>query len=101
MTTPDCIYSNINGYTTDYFLETIEPVTWASLGVGCAMGLSGVGAAWYVVKLIAYLFKKCIIFNIFVGNIILTQDRGFAIIGSSLMGGSVKAPRIRSRNLVR
>eukprot|EP00026_Physarum_polycephalum_P018829 Phypoly_transcript_20576.p1 GENE.Phypoly_transcript_20576~~Phypoly_transcript_20576.p1 ORF type:complete len:187 (+),score=15.04 Phypoly_transcript_20576:86-646(+) len=62
----------IGNYTgSDFFLETVNPVTWASLGVGCAMGLSGVGAAW-----------------------------GFAIIGSSLMGGSVKAPRIRSRNLV-
>jgi hypothetical protein len=41
MATPPC------GYTTDFFLETINPVTWAALGVGCAMGLSGVGAAWY------------------------------------------------------
>jgi hypothetical protein len=31
---------------SDFFLQTINPVTWAALGVGCAMGLSGVGAAW-------------------------------------------------------
>eukprot|EP01111_Echinosteliopsis_oligospora_P010378 TRINITY_DN321_c0_g1_i1.p1 TRINITY_DN321_c0_g1~~TRINITY_DN321_c0_g1_i1.p1 ORF type:complete len:223 (-),score=48.16 TRINITY_DN321_c0_g1_i1:84-656(-) len=54
-----------------YFLATIDPVAWAALGCYIAMGLSGVGAAW-----------------------------GFSIIGSSLMGAAVKAPRIRSRNLV-
>lgn len=47
MANPIPMPDNVCGYTTDYFLETINPVTWASLGVGVAMGLSGVGAAWY------------------------------------------------------
>ena len=46
---------NICGYTTNYFLETISPVTWASLGVGAAMGLSGVGAAWYALPLFSVI----------------------------------------------
>jgi hypothetical protein len=33
-------------YWSGFFLETLDPVVWASLGVGFAMGLSGVGAAW-------------------------------------------------------
>eukprot|EP01110_Echinostelium_bisporum_P001068 TRINITY_DN12590_c0_g1_i1.p1 TRINITY_DN12590_c0_g1~~TRINITY_DN12590_c0_g1_i1.p1 ORF type:complete len:212 (-),score=38.47 TRINITY_DN12590_c0_g1_i1:54-611(-) len=54
-----------------FFLANISPYTWSALGSGLAMGLSGIGAAW-----------------------------GFAVIGSSLMGAAVRAPRIRSRNLV-
>ena len=30
------------------FLETINPYTWASLGISLCIGLSVVGSAWYV-----------------------------------------------------
>jgi V-type H+-transporting ATPase proteolipid subunit len=71
----------------NFFLKTISPNVWAILGCGFAMGLSGVGAAWYVMDNILLLW--------------LIYPRGFSLIGTSLMGAAVKAPRIRSRNLVR
>jgi F0F1-type ATP synthase membrane subunit c/vacuolar-type H+-ATPase subunit K len=56
----------------------ISPYTWANLGVGFALGLSILGAAWYI-------------FN---------NSRGIFLTGSSLLAGSVKTPRITSKNLV-
>lgn len=44
------------GQTFGFFLEDINPVTWGALGVGVAMGLSGVGAAWYVVFIYLIIF---------------------------------------------
>jgi len=57
-------------YYSDLFYNT-NPYSWAYIGVAIALGFSIVGAAW-----------------------------GIFITGASLLGASVKAPRIRSKNLI-
>ena len=82
--------SNRIDHQVGQFIESVSPYAWADLGIGLCIGLSVVGAAWYAQKL---HFPRT-------PNTKSQPRRGIFITGSSILGGGVKAPRIRTKNLI-
>ena len=83
---PSSFY-DCNATVTSYSHLTfcISPYFWGEIGVAFAIALSVVGAAWYTLPFNFYKYPA----------------RGIFIVGATLCGAAVKAPRIRSKNLVR
>lgn len=77
------------------FLEAVSPFAWADLGIALCVGFSVVGAAWYTIH--SYISQ---LGNLSKKTNSLIKIRGIFITGSSILGAGVKAPRIRTKNLI-
>jgi len=58
-------------FDVGYFLESISPVYWATMGIALNIGMSVIGAGY-----------------------------GILITGSSIAGAAVRTPRVRTKNLI-
>lgn len=88
-----CLPSADSGeaFNVGQFLEESSPYAWASVGIGLCIGLSVLGAGWcafYSLKLGEMTSSPCLC-------------RGIFVTGASILGGGVRAPRIRTKNLIR
>ena len=79
------------------FLTAVHPYLWCNIGVGLAISLSVVGAAWCVVFICLVITYQGVLGVLLP---ILCRFRGIYTTGASILGGGVKAPRIRTKNLV-
>ena len=69
-----------NNTTWAEIFNDVDPYLWAYVGTGLAIAFSIIGAAWYCKT---------------------GLSRGIFLTGSTIVGASVKQPRIKSKNLVR
>lgn len=101
-----------NRYDIGWFLTQTSPHMWAGLGIGASLSLSVIGAGWYpfyflqkhktiLSAALLPLFQKLNIFiHVTFEREVEVTSRGIFTTGASILGGGVKAPRIRTKNLV-
>lgn len=70
------------------FLAQSSPYAWAMIGIGLCIGLSVSGAAWRVGPWNGSVYA------------LMSGHRGIFVTGASILGGGVRAPRIRTKNLI-
>lgn len=102
-------YMTFTGSGTQFnpgsFLEQTSPYAWAMTGVGLNIGLSVAGAGWCVSSCPSGLWPlpppPLLPPPVLRLLDILPFRRGIWITGASILGGSVRTPRIRTKNLIR
>ena len=81
--------------------RSTSPYFWSAFGVAFAVGMSILGAAWCV----AWVDNKSSSWELASGAILCSYihawRRGIYTTGSSLVGASIRVPRITSKNLIR
>jgi V-type H+-transporting ATPase 21kDa proteolipid subunit len=89
------------------FLEESSPYLWASTGIGLCIGFSVFGAGWcvYITRLTSLppIHYRSLnpLHRSYIHCVAPALFRGIFVTGSSILGGGVRAPRIRTKNLIR
>lgn len=86
--------TGLHNETWGDLLVNINPLLLANVGVAVSLTMCVLGAAWYVMFPMSSAFF-CL------SSLLVSACRGIFITGSSVVGASIKAPRIRSKNLIR
>jgi V-type H+-transporting ATPase proteolipid subunit len=109
---------NGDAISLTWFLKHSSPFVWVSIGNAMAVSLSIIGAATLV---LIYLMSHLVVHHTYASPIwsegqkfrpavnevsyfelreFFRVDRGIYTTGVSIMGGGVKAPRIKTKNLI-
>ena len=108
-----CPFLSNNRYDKQFadwysILNSVDPWFYAMVGPGMALVLSIIGAAWSVSVSPPEICLACLVNSLNPNSFIRissnahskTWDRGIFLTGSTIVGASVKTPRIKSKNLI-
>ena len=77
------------------YLVQVSPYMWSQLGSALCVGLSVVGASWWVSR-----WNERVSTNANSGDFPCLPFRGIFLTGASIIGAGMKTPRIIAKNLI-